>query len=392
MKKLYSKFIVFTIVATAIIPSANFAQCSCPNGVAPSVTSYLDVIKPTNASSITLSFPQFDSTKGKLGCVSFKDTISGATTAYIQNLASTKTQYAFLFTVANSITGPGISVNENFTKNYGPDSLNAYGNHPGDSIVYGPANVFTNIKDSTYTSNTAGYIGKGAVNYTYTLNGGFVSTKGSLNYSDQVVTNYWGSFRLSYYWCPLSQNDPNNCGFNVYHKGHYVEVDWQTHNEKSHCNYEVQCSNDGSNYIPVCNKQSAVSEQDTASYQYQFPLQTNSTGILHFRVKRNDSDSNIFYTTIKSINLNDRAKAGCTVYPNPVKNSTMMEFDEAQYGTFMVFLINQSGQIVLKKQVTLTGTNQIKINIFQHLTPGIYLLQANDQTNLLQYSNKVFIQ
>jgi hypothetical protein len=147
MKNLYTRIIVFTILSFAIIPSAVFAQCSCANGAAPSVTSYLDVIKPTNASSTTFSFPQFDSTKGKLGCVSFKDTISGTTTTYIQNLASSKTQYAFLFTVANNIAGPSIAVNETFTKNYGPDSLDAFGNHPGDSIVYGPDNIFTNVKD-----------------------------------------------------------------------------------------------------------------------------------------------------------------------------------------------------------------------------------------------------
>ena len=392
MKNVYPVFIAAFSILVAIIPSKNFAQCSCTGGVPPSTTTYLDVLNSTNSPSSTLSFPQFDSTKGKLGCVSFKDTISGITTTYVQNLSSTKTDYAFLLTVANVITGPGISVNEDFTKNFGPDSLNAMGNSPGDSITYGPDNIFTNVTDSNYTSNTSGYVGTGTVDYTYTLNGGLVSTQGSLNYADQIVTNYWGSFRLTYYWCPLATQDPHYCGFTAYKSGQSVQCDWQVQHDSSHCSYEIECSKNGSPYFLVGDLPSNSAENDTSSYQFQYPLLSGDQGKLSFRVTRIDSRGDTISSAIKTINLNEGAKAGCTVYPNPVRSSTMMEFDQAQNTTFMVCLVNQSGQIVLKKQVTLSGTNQIKLNFNRPLAAGIYSLQATDLNNVLQYTCKVFVQ
>jgi hypothetical protein len=392
MKNFYLIFIAAFVLIFAIIPSKNYAQCSCTGGVAPSTTTYLDVLNPTNSPSSTISFPQFDSTKGKLGCVTFKDTISGITTTYVQNLSSTKTLYAFLLTVANDISGPGISVTRDFTSNFGPDSLNAMGDHPGDSITYGPDKIFTNITDSNYTSNTSGYVGTGTVDYTYTLNGGLVSTQGSLNYADQIVTNYWGSFRLTYYWCPLATQDPHYCGFTAYKNGQSVQCDWQVQKDSSNCSYEIECSKNGSKYFMVGQIQSNNSENDTSSYQFQYPLSGGDQGKLCFRVKRTDSKGDTICTAIKTVNLNEGEKAGCSVYPNPVKSSTMMEFDAAQNSTFMVCLINQSGQIVLKKQVTLSGTNQIKINLTRPLATGVYSLQATDLNKVLQYTCKVFVQ
>jgi len=114
------------------------AQCLCSGGVAPNTVTYLDTISPTNASSSSFSFPKFDPSIGTLGCVGLNDTISGITTTTVWNLASSKTEYQFLLTVANNISGPGISVTDAYTTPYGPDSLNAKGDSPATALYMGP--------------------------------------------------------------------------------------------------------------------------------------------------------------------------------------------------------------------------------------------------------------
>src|SRR5580704_484038 len=180
MKKLYPVFFALIIFFIANFPTAASAQCLCSGGIPATSVTYYNPLDTTNASTSTISFPQFDPSIGTLSCVSLTDTISGITTTNVQNTASTKTQYEFLLLVANNITGPGISVNEDFTKTYGPDSLSA-GGSPGDSITYGPDNIFTNVKDSTASTNTAPYLGLGSVNFVYALNGGLNSVEGGFN-------------------------------------------------------------------------------------------------------------------------------------------------------------------------------------------------------------------
>jgi hypothetical protein len=391
MKNIYTIVIAGFLLFTIFLPFKNFAQCNCSSGVAATALNYHVTLDTTNASSSTISFPKFNPSVGTLSCVNFRDTLSGITTTNAWNQASAPYTYTFILSLINSITGPGFSILDNSSIVYGPTTLSAQGT-PGDTVVYGPNSIFKNITNDSSTSNTAAYVGSsGTVGFTYTLGGNFGTVAGT-NYGDQIITNYWGKFGLTYYYCPLAVSDPGNCGFTAYHKGSCVQLQWQTKNEKSNCSYEVQCSKGGSNYNAVDQVPSVPSETDTASYQYQYPLQNTSSGKLLFRVKRTDSLGNITYTAIKTVNLDDRTKSTCTVYPNPVRNSTMMEFDEAQNGTFLICLISQTGQTVLKKQVTLSGTNQIKINLVNHLVPGIYSLQATDQANSLQYVCKVFVQ
>jgi type IX secretion system substrate protein len=395
MKNVY--LVTFAICACLVtfVPQRSFAQCLCSGGVAPNTVTYLDTLNPTNASSSTISFPKFDPSIGTLACVGFDDTISGITTTNVWNLASTKTLYKFLLTVANNISGPGISVDEDYTKIYGPDSLNAKGDSPGDSIVYGPDNLFTNTKDHNFTSNTAPYLGSsGTVNYLYTLNGGLISLIGSLNYGDQIVTNYWGTFRLTYNWCPAGLLTNMISNFTAAKNGNYVQLKWQAQNEQKNILYEIEYSTDGTQYFPAGNLQSDPNTEGTiASYQFMYNIFQANTGKLMFRIKRISEDGkSTIYSAIKTVNLNSSGIAGYHTYPNPVKSYTMIEFDEVLTGDFTISLVSATGQIVQQKEVSLAGSNQVRLDLSSHPATGIYYLQVRDKANNHQYISKLIIE
>jgi hypothetical protein len=395
MKNVYVVTFAICACLMTFVPQRSFAQCLCSGGVSPNTVTYLDTLNPTNASSSTVSFPKFDPSIGTLGCVSFDDTISGITTTNVWNLASTKTLYKFLLTVANNISGPGISVDEDYTKIYGPDSLNAKGDSPGDSIVYGPDNLFTNAIDHNNTSNTAPYLGSsGSVNYLYTLNGGLISLIGSLNYGDQIVTNYWGTFRLTYYWCPAAILSNVISNFTAAKNGSYVQLKWQAENEQKNILYEIEYSTDGNQYFPTGNLQSDPNTQGaTANYQFMYNISQVNTGKLMFRIKRISADGkSTIYSAVKTVNLNSSGIAGYHTYPNPVKSYTMIEFDEVMSGDFIINLVSTTGQIVQQKAVSLSGSNQVRLDLTSHPATGIYYLQVNDKKNNHQYISKLIIE
>jgi type IX secretion system substrate protein len=393
MKKLYTVFFALAILLIANFPLSGFAQCLCSGGLPATAVTYYNVLDTTNASSSTISFPKFDPSIGTLSCVTFIDTISGITTTNVQNTGSTKTLYKFLLTVANNISGPGVNVDDDYTRNYGPDSLNAAGDHPGDSIVYGPDNIFNNVQNTTTASATAPYLGSsGNVNFVYTLNGGLIALAGGLNYNSQIVTNYWGTFSLTYYWCPTLPLAANISNFTAFKNGKYIDLQWQASNEPANISYQIESSKDGSNFQPAGSIPASASDaESTLAYQFKYPLSNADAGKLYFRVKRIDAAGKFSYTTVKIINLDGAGMSGYQVYPNPVSNTVMLEFNDAQTGNFVVSLVNTAGQAIQQKTVTLAGGNQIRMDLNNQPPAGLYYLHAKDQTHNLQYVTKVLI-
>lgn len=395
MKNVYVVIFASCACLMTFVPQRSFAQCLCSGGVAANTITYLDTLNPTNAAFSTVSFPKFDPAIGTLSCVSFDDTISGITTTNVWNLASTKTLYKFLLTVANNISGPGISVDEDYTKIYGPDSLNAKGDSPGDSIVYGPDNLFTNAIDHNTTGSTAAYLGaSGSVNYVYTLNGGLISLVGSLNYGDQIVTNYWGTFRLTYYWCPAAILANAISNFTAAKNGSYIQLKWQEENEQKNILYEIEYSTDGVQYFATGKlKSNATAEGVATAYQFQYTIPNSNNSKLFFRIKRTSADGkSTIYSPIKTVALNKTGVVGYRTYPNPVKSFTMLEFDEVLSGDFIIDLVSTTGQIIQHKAVTLSGSSQIRLDLTSHPATGIYYLQVKDKTSNHQYISKLIIE
>jgi hypothetical protein len=396
MKNVYTVFLAICGSLLTLGPQNSCAQCLCSGGVTPNMIIYQDTLLSTDAASSTISFPKFNPSIGTLNCVSFIDTISGVTTTNAWNLASSAEDYSFLLIVDNSITGPGISVDETFTKIYGPDSLQAKGN-PGDSITYGPDSLFRNNRDSNNTATTAPYLGSsGNVSYTYTLGGGLNSIGGGgLNYGDQIVTNYWGNFKLIYYWCNASILATEISDFTAARSGESVLVSWQAPNEIQGIRYDIEYSTDGSHFMVSGTELSdSTSSGQQAFYQYNFAISSGQLGQLYFRLKRTAADGKtVIYSAVKTVNLsNSPGMASLHTYPNPVVSYAVVEFDQILNGNFELDLISTTGQIIQHEPVTLSGSNQIRMNLNSKPASGIYYLHVLDKENNLQYITKLVIE
>jgi hypothetical protein len=393
MKNVYLVIFALCACLTTFVPQRSFSQCLCSGGIAPTAVTYLDTVTANNAPSSTITFPKFDPSIGTLGCVGFDDTISDITTTTAWNISSSAQLFEYLILVTHHVNGPGVSVNETGTKTYGPDSLQAVGT-PGDSIVWGPDHFLDNKIDHSYTSNTAPYLGSsGTVSYTYTLSGGTVAIL-SVNAGLQVATNYWGTFRLTYYWCPAGLLANLMSNFTAAKNGNNVQLKWQAQNEQKGILYEIEYSTDGSQYFPAGSLQSDSSvDGSAANYQFLYNITQNNNGKLYFRIKRTGADGkDPIYSVIKTVNLSTSGLASYRTYPNPVRSYTMLEFDEVLSGDFIIDLISTTGQIVQHKEVTLSGSNQVRLDLTSHPATGIYYLQVKDRTNNHQYISKLIIE
>jgi len=92
-----------------------------------------------------------------------------------------------------------------------------------------------------------------------------------------------------------------------------------------------------------------------------------------------------------SANARDNGRMSYQTYPNPATNSLQVLFNANQTGNFLVELVATSGQVVQKKAVTLTGGNQIRLDLSPQPVKGLYFLRTTDLSHDHSYVSKVFI-
>ena len=392
MKKLYPVFVAITLLFIANFPSQVSAQCTCSGGLPATAVTQSQTISPTVASSLSFSFQQFDPTIGTLSCVTLLDTISAVTVSTAINSDPDSTAYLFLLTVPSKITAPGISITKVFTKTYGYDTLAPHG-MPGDRITYGPDVVAHNYASSGSTGGNASYLGTGNVSILYSITGGGLQVlDGGINDTTTVATTLGGTINLTYYWCPSAPLTININDFTAFKNGQNIQLQWHSYNEQSNVTYQIQSSKDGSNFEDDGSMPPNFSENDSvSSYKFMYPVSNAGVGTIYFRIRRIDGEGKSSYSVIKTINLGASGLISYQVYPNPIANSVMLEFNDAQTGNFVVSLVNTAGQAVQQKMVTLSGSNQIKMDLTNKPTPGLYFLQAKDVTHNQQYVTKILV-
>jgi hypothetical protein len=390
--------IVFTIMLFIVFtPRTATAQCNCGPGVPATPISYYSSFPSTNAASTTVSFPQFDPSIGTLACLSLNDTVTGVTTTSVLNKAPGTVVYKFQLTVSNDLEGPfggGISISNTYNTTYGPDTLARFG-FPNDTITHGPDTIFNNeIGHAATSTETAPYLGTGTVDFTYMLSGGVVSTQGGLNYTAGPTTNYWGAFKLTYYWCPAAILSTTITDFTVTPSNGALLLQWLTNNQQPNTQYEIQTSKDGKAFYPVGQTEENASATSTsAKYQYQYHPDPTDLGKLYIRIKQTDASGKLSFSTVLIVDPNGSGADNVSyqTFPNPATNSLQVQFNSNQTGHFLVELVATSGQVIQKKAVTLTGGSQIRLDLNPQPVKGLYFLRTTDLTHQHNYTSKVFI-
>jgi len=409
MKQIYTSLFALVLFYSISIPLQSSGQCLCSGGSPATALTYLDTVLPTQSSSTIFSFPKFDPTIGTLSCISFNDSVSVVVTTAARNTDTTTGHtYIFQTTISDAVTGPDATGPNNWlvtyssaNKTYGPIYLDTdkidknppQPRLPDDSTTFGPDTLINNIVGAGSSTTVAPFLGAtGTVDFTTSLTGSAGATFGGTNYATGIKSNSWGAFRLTYYWCPTILLAENIVNFTAVKKSNYVQLQWVTENEQSGFTYEIEYSKDAASYVPIGYEQSSSESEVNQQYQYQDMLNNTDGAVIYFRIKRIAPNGTATYTVIKSVTLSgETVSAGMQVYPNPAKSSVIFSFDEIQNGNFSIQLVNTAGQLIQENAVTISGSNQIRLNLTSAPARGLYYLYAKDLTHNQQYISKILI-
>ena len=368
------------------------AQCLCSGGIPATASDQSITISPTTQSTLNFVFQQFNPSIGNLSCVSLYDTIVGNSVTGALNTNPDSNAFLFSLTLSNSITGPGISITNVYNAIHGIDTLAPLG-FPGDSITYGPENIITNPDGFATTGGNAAYLGVGTVDFSYAINGGMITVLGGSNYKSSVATIIGGTLHLIYYYCPAAPLISEITNFSVFKNNGVISLQWLSTNDQKGIVYAIEYSADGEHWQTAGSVPAGSTPVGTvAQYQYQYnPAQTD-VGDIYFRIQRTDPEGNNVYSIVKMMNLQQQDhRPGIQIYPNPVSQNILIQFDELQTGNISLELVNTAGQVIERSQQQLSGSSVGNMNLSNKPASGIYFLRAVNVTNNRQFLAKVIV-
>ncbi len=147
---------------------------------------------------------------------------------------------------------------------------------------------------------------------------------------------------------------------------------WITTEEEPGLQFEVQHSTDGINFSTLV----TINGKNQLHNEYAWLHVNPSKGNNFYRIRAVENQKEAFTATRKLIFIKE---TGISVYPNPVVADGLLTISNMRMMAnqpVMISLINSSGQIAWQKEIVLTGSGSVTLNM-QGIPPGAYLLQVN---------------
>ena len=112
-----------------------------------------------------------------------------------------------------------------------------------------------------------------------------------------------------------------------------VNCEWMTASEQNSRSFVVEKSTDGRNYQPVGSV--AAAGNSTSLQRYQLTDPAPAAGISYYRLKQEDADGRISYSTIALVNINGE-EVVVLLFPNPVQHQATVIISTPQTAAIAV--------------------------------------------------------
>jgi hypothetical protein len=154
-----------------------------------------------------------------------------------------------------------------------------------------------------------------------------------------------------------------------------VKVYWQTANENNIKQYALEKSGDGNNFSSIGNILAGNLSVNKYSFTDNYPV----NGYNYYRIKSEDSDSNLKYSEVMKIFVG-KGSGTVKVFPNPlIDNSINLEMVNQPADTYQVRVRNEFGQVVISKKIQYTGGSVTQtLYMPQNIPHGIYQLVVSN--------------
>lgn len=208
-----------------------------------------------------------------------------------------------------------------------------------------------------------------------TSDGGYIvcGTTRSANDGD-VTNNHTNSFLPTDCWVVKLNNlslPVQLTNFSAQQTNANITLRWNTQNEINLSCYEVEKSNNGSNF----NKAGVVIATGLSSYYWVDASPNNASN--YFRLKMMDKDGSFSYTSIVTVKKGG-VKNVFTIAGNPVKKNTLvLQMENVEKGNYTISIYDNLGQQIRNKTIVHGGGSATETLNVGKLASGIYQLSIS---------------
>lgn len=203
-----------------------------------------------------------------------------------------------------------------------------------------------------------------------------LNTTGITTYDFDIV-NLPGSYaadRFSIVFKPVAVLPVTFTSVSATQNGNNVAVEWKVENEINMKQYEVEKSTDGNNFLKVA----TVAANNRSSESFTWEDEAVVAGNNYYRIRSLDANGKTEYTKVVKVQMGTTVMHDISVFPNPISNGTInLQLTNQAAGNYRVRIINQSGQQVLVKQISLNGGNSTKtFHLDKSVARGFYQVEV----------------
>jgi hypothetical protein len=238
----------------------------------------------------------------------------------------------------------------------------------------GPTRNFSNIDTSAtgvMVTNTYDNANK------FRLRTGGASS-GSNSGASRMYSMYFKSFKYEapvQFTLPLVLNS-----FDAALNNKKVSLNWVTGMEKSLSHFVIERSTNGVDYTEAGLVFAYGNSGVKQTYAFADVINTNSKGVLYYRLKMVDTDKRSQRSNVRMIKTSEAsADIQLTAFPNPVVNEVRVTIPASWQNKSVNYdVYNTSG--VLVKHVATRSASQIETVDMQNLGAGMYVVKASTET------------
>ncbi len=166
-----------------------------------------------------------------------------------------------------------------------------------------------------------------------------------------------------------------------------IQLEWESASEQTFSGYEVERSTDGKNFAKIAWLTGKGNETQGAAYQYKDEAVKQNI-IYYYRLKMLDLDGTFEYSPMRVASINDKSSV-VRVYPNPVVNEMVVEWESKEAVNTVLNLYSATGQKVMSKSLLPQDGFQKIVLDRNNLPSGIYFLHI--QSNSSSYTQSVIL-
>lgn len=177
--------------------------------------------------------------------------------------------------------------------------------------------------------------------------------------------------------------NPN--GGETYDPGQIIQIEWQEVLQHDGLNWDILFSDDGGMSWDTVKSNIPLA---TMNYSWELPDISTQTGRIKIIQDNVDADyedesEDFIISSVTGINQPNEYKE-VKIYPNPITDYSLIEFDNPGNISYTLLLYNSQGQLLWTlKDIK---TNRIPLEI-KDLSTGIYFFQLNSNTELYSVGN-----